>query len=96
MSFKTILLSLNQVSRSDTLINSAVSLAAAHEAHLIGLYIIPAPRIYPAMSAHVTPVVLDEAKVFFEERAKTCQETFNEAARKAGIELGRALFELRK
>ena len=85
MPFKTILLSLNQVSRSDTLIDAAVSLASAHDAHLIGLYIIPAPRIYPAMSAHVTPVVLDEAKIFFEERASKCRETFDEAARKADV-----------
>ena len=86
MSYKTILVSLNDIGRSDVLISSAVKLAAKHGAHLIGVYVIPAPRIYPAVSAHVQPVVLNEAKIFFEERADQSKSAFNEAARLAGVE----------
>ncbi len=85
MTFKTILVSLNDVSRSDTLIATSVALAEKHDAHLIGVYVIPAPQIYPSMSPHVTPVIIDEFKTFFEERCDKCKADFNEAVRKAGV-----------
>ena len=85
MSFKTILVALNDVSRAETLIPAAVQLADKDEAHLIGLYVIPAPRVYAAMSAHTAPVVLDEAKKFFEEREEKMRAAFEDASKRDGI-----------
>jgi nucleotide-binding universal stress UspA family protein len=86
MSYKTIIVSLNDISRSETLLTLATGMAAKHEAHLIGLYVIPAPRIYPAVSAHVTPIVLNETKTFFEEKAEQSRNAFEKAASAAGVE----------
>lgn len=86
MSYKTILVSLNDISRSETLLALAAGMAAKHEAHLIGLYVVPAPRIYPAVSAHVTPIVLNETKTFFEEKADQSRKAFEKAANAAGVE----------
>lgn len=86
MSYKTILVSLNDISRSNTVLALAAGMAAKHEAHLIGLYVIPAPRIYPAVSAHVTPIVLNETKIFFEEKADQSRKAFEKATSAAGVE----------
>jgi nucleotide-binding universal stress UspA family protein len=85
MSYKTIVVSLNNVSRAGALNAAAVDLAVRNDAHLIGLYVIPAPRIYTAMSAHTAPVVLDEEKVFFEEREAGMREAFEKASANAGV-----------
>ena len=87
MSYKTILVSLNDISRSNTVLALAAGMAAKHEAHLIGLYVIPAPRIYPAVSAHVTPIVLNETKIFFEEKADQSRKAFEKATSAAGVEV---------
>ena len=47
MAYKTILVSVNDVSRAETMINAAATLADAHDAHLIACYVIPAATIYP-------------------------------------------------
>jgi len=86
MSYKTIVVSLNDISRSETLLALAAGMAAKHKAHLIGLYVIPAPRIYPAVSAHATPIVLNETKAFFEENAGQSRQAFEKATNAAGAE----------
>lgn len=86
MAYKTILVSLNDVSRSDALIATSMAMAAKHNAHLIGLYIIPAVRIYPTMSIHSSPAVIDAFRIFFEEHAATSEKEFRTAAQKNGIE----------
>ncbi len=87
MAFKTILVSLNDVSRADVLVSMSLALAAKHKAHLVGLYVIPAVRIYPSMSAHVTPAVIDAVRVFFEEHAAATEKKFKAAADKSGTQV---------
>jgi len=86
MTYKTIVVSLNNVSRSDALLAASMAIAAKHDAHLIGLYVIPAVRVYPEMSMHAAPAVMDAYKVFFEEHAAASEKAFKSAARKNGIE----------
>lgn len=86
MTYKTILVSLNDVSRSDTLLATSTAMAAKHGAHLIGLYVIPAFRVYPSTSMHAAPAVIDAYKIFFEEHAATSEKAFRAAADKNGIE----------
>lgn len=85
MSYKTILVALNDLTRTRELMQVATTLASRSEAHLIGLYVIPAVRIYPAMSAHVTPAVIDAFKLYFEEHSGETRKAFEDAASRAGI-----------
>ncbi len=86
MPLKTILVSLNDVSRRDILVSVAISLADKHNAHLIGLYVIPAVRIYPAIAAGASLSGIDTVRIFLEEHAIATEKAFKEAVRKAGIE----------
>mgnify|MGYP001824193884 FL=1 len=63
MPIKTILVSLNAKDRADTVLRVACELAREHEAHLIGIYVVP----------DVKPVAMFEAYLatdFFEEQQK--------------------------
>lgn len=63
MSIKTILVSLNAKDRADVVLRIACELAREHEAHLIGIYVVP----------DVKPVAMFEAYLatdFFEEQQK--------------------------
>ena len=84
MTYNTILVALNDVSRMDALLSVTLGLAAKHDAHVIGLYVIPAVRVYPTMSAHVVPGVDDACRVFFQQHSDAVEASFNEAVRKAG------------
>jgi nucleotide-binding universal stress UspA family protein len=84
MTYKTILVALNDVSRTDALLSVTLGLAAKFDAHVIGLYVIPAVRVYPTMSAHVVPGVDDACRVFFQQHSDAVEASFNEAVRKAG------------
>ncbi len=85
MTYNTILVALNDISRIDALLSVALGVAAKHDAHVIGLYVIPAVRVYPTMSAHVVPGVDDACRVFFQEHSDSVEASFNEAVRKAGV-----------
>lgn len=85
MPFKTILVSLNHVSSLDALVSASAKLAAKHEAHLIGLYVIPAVRIHPVTDGLVPPEIIDSFRKFFEEHSDKIKHTFNEMARKNGV-----------
>ena len=86
MPYKTILVALNNISRADALLSASTGLATQHEAHLIGLYVIPTPRVYAAYSAHSAPIVLDEAMKFFEQHHDESRQNFEAAAKRAGVE----------
>ena len=46
MAIRTILAALNTVDRADEIIRIGCKLAANHDAHLIGLYVVPGARYY--------------------------------------------------
>lgn len=86
MPFKTILVSLNHASRKDALISASIALAAKHDAHLIGLYVVPKLRIDAAIVEAASLTAIDTVRVFFEERATATERAFNEAVSMAGVE----------
>ena len=86
MPFKTILVSLNHASRKGALISASIALAAKHNAHLIGLYVVPKLRIHAAIAEAASLTAIDPVRVFFEERATATERAFNEAVSMAGIE----------
>ncbi|MCR9212255.1 MAG: universal stress protein [Proteobacteria bacterium] len=77
MSYKTILVNLNTEKYAKNLLQVAATLAAKHEAHLIGLYVVPAVEVYPAVSMYVSSDVLAEHRNNYLGEAKRIEELFN-------------------
>jgi nucleotide-binding universal stress UspA family protein len=70
---------LNEVDRLDTLLEFTADLAKQEEAHVIGLYVIPASAVFPATGGYVLPEVFDSFTKYFEDqlpRAKAKFEAF--------------------
>jgi len=85
MSLKTLLVCLNETDRADALISAAVNLASRSGAHVIGLYVIPAMQVYPAVGMYMTAEVFEGHRKYFQERADGVETRFNEAMRKEGL-----------
>jgi nucleotide-binding universal stress UspA family protein len=83
--YKTILVSLNEIERLDTLLDGAGAIAAAQKAHLLGLYVIPAPTVYPAVGPYVVPEVFDGLTRYFEEQSKSARAKFDLALSRHGL-----------
>ncbi len=77
MSYKTILVNLNTEKYAKDILHVAATLAVKNEAHLIGLYVVPAVEVYPAVSMYVSPDVLAEHRNNYLEQAGRIEELFN-------------------
>ena len=55
LSYKTILVSLNELSRLPQLLVVATAAARSFGAHISGLYVIPAVQLYPSMGFEAVP-----------------------------------------
>ncbi len=85
MSVGTILVSLNDVERASHLLDIASMLADRHDAHVIGLYVIPAVYIHPGISAHLAADVTDMGRQFFQDQASTVKQLFEDQMNKQGF-----------
>ncbi|NNE21365.1 MAG: universal stress protein [Rhizobiales bacterium] len=85
MSFKTIMVSLNDVTRAGEVTNVACQLATRHDAHLIGLFVIPVMPVYPAPGAYVLPELIENYEASFAERGEKAKSIFEKVT--AGYEL---------
>jgi nucleotide-binding universal stress UspA family protein len=79
MSYRTILLSLNEVGRLDALIETTVQLATDNNSYVKGLYVIPAPMVTAFEGANFLPDIFDTCTAFFEERAHSVRKKFEDA-----------------
>ncbi len=85
MAFKTILVSLNDVARSQAMIDAAAMLADLHGAHLIGYYVIPAITIYPEVGFAAASAVDDARQRYFKSNLEEVRERFESKLRQDGI-----------
>lgn len=85
MSFKTIMVSLNDVGRAEEITGIACQLAARHDAHLIGLFVIPVMPIYPAPGAYVLPELIENFEASFADRGEKAKSAFEKVT--AGYDL---------
>ena len=67
MSYKTILVSLNEVGRLSELVAAAVTLARETGAHVSGLYVVPAVQVYPSVGFEAAPQVFEGNRSFFKD-----------------------------
>jgi nucleotide-binding universal stress UspA family protein len=85
MSYKTILVSLNEVGRLSELTAAAVSLARETGAHVSGLYVVPAVQVYPSVGFEAAPQVFEGNRSFFKDNAQRVKQAFEEAMRREGL-----------
>jgi len=67
MNYKTILVSLNEIDRLDPLLEVVAELASMEDAHVIGLYVIPAPAVFPAVGPYALPEIFDNPRLDHEQ-----------------------------
>ena len=82
MSYKTILVSLNEVGRLAELTAAAVSLARDTGAHISGLYVVPAVQVYPSVGFEAAPQVFEGNRSYFKDNAQRVKQSFEEAMRR--------------
>ncbi|MEO9168663.1 MAG: universal stress protein [Aestuariivirga sp.] len=76
MGYKTISVSLNDISENTKLLEITAGIARKFRAHVNGIYVIPAPQVYPNGGADIVPVIMDYNQVYFRDRAKKVQSDF--------------------
>jgi nucleotide-binding universal stress UspA family protein len=85
MSYKTILVSLNEVGRLEQLVAAAVSLARGTGAHVSGLYVVPSVQVYPSVGFEAAPQVFEGNRTFFKDNASRVKQAFEDAMRREGL-----------
>ena len=75
MPYKTIHISLNDIETNHQVIESAAQLARAFEAHLTGLYVIPAAEVY-GTGFDVMPVINEVRRNYFRNATEAVRKQF--------------------
>jgi nucleotide-binding universal stress UspA family protein len=82
MSYRTILVCLNEIGRLSETIAAAVQLARDTGAHVSGLYVVPAVQVYPSVGFEAAPQVFEGNRSFFKDNAPRVKQAFEEAMRR--------------
>jgi nucleotide-binding universal stress UspA family protein len=85
MAYKTLLVSLNEIERLDAVLEQTAALAVQQQSHIIGLYVIPAPAVYPAVGPYVVPEVFDGLTRYFEEQLKGAKSKFDSLLKRSKL-----------
>lgn len=86
MSFKTILVCLNAVSRVKVLLDVATDVARRHEAHVVGLYVVPAVPVHASGRLQMTAQVFESHRESFKTRAEDVRAEFDAAMQRSGCQ----------
>jgi nucleotide-binding universal stress UspA family protein len=85
MAYKTIMVALNEVDRVDTLLDFTIEAADYQNAHVIGLYVIPAVQVYPSVAIDLSPQIFEAYGNFFKRHARHVKEMFESRMRRSGL-----------
>jgi nucleotide-binding universal stress UspA family protein len=84
MAYKTILFSLNEIDRLPQLLAAAKKLGTMFNAHISGLYVVPAAQIYPTMGYTALPDMIDSNRRFYSDRRDRVKAAFEKAMKAEG------------
>jgi nucleotide-binding universal stress UspA family protein len=79
MSYRTILVCLDEINRIAPLAAAAGRIAALSSAHIRGLYVIPAAQIYPSTGFEAVPQVFEGHRTYFQNNKEAVREAFERA-----------------
>lgn len=82
MAYKTILVCLNEIARNPVLLSLASDIATRQSAHVVGLYVLPAVSIYPAVGPGMFAQVVEEHRESFKTRSAEVRQQFEGHMRK--------------
>lgn len=85
MTYKTILVSLNEVGRLPQVIGAAGTLGRILGAHVSGLYVIPAIQVYPSVGFEAAPQVFEGNRTYFKDNAAKVRAAFEEAMKREDV-----------
>jgi nucleotide-binding universal stress UspA family protein len=85
MAYKTILVCLNEIARNPVLLDLTSDIAERQNAHVIGLYVLPAVRIYPAVGPGMYAEVIEEFRASFKTRSTEVRHQFDGHMEAKGI-----------
>ena len=79
MSFRTILVNLNETTNTEAVIVTATTLAREFEARVTGLYIVPASPVYPSAQYEPIPEMFETHREYFRRQSASVEATFKAA-----------------
>jgi len=85
MSYKTIMVCLNEVSSNDRLTDVTRLLAAKFKSHVKGLYVVPGVQIYAGVAAGMGPISYDGFRAYFEKQQPGVKQRFEAAMQKDSL-----------
>jgi len=85
MTFKTILVGLNEMERNDALLEQGAVLARVMDAHIAGLYVVPAVQLYPSTAFEAMPVIFEAHRDYFQTRRDAVKTKFLAGLRRHGV-----------
>jgi nucleotide-binding universal stress UspA family protein len=85
MPLKTILVLLNDSGRTQLLLDAASALARQFDAHLVGLYILPAAKVYSDVGMVATPIVFEGYRDLFKSKLEEVRKKFEARAKQDGL-----------
>jgi nucleotide-binding universal stress UspA family protein len=86
MAFKTILVCLTEVNRTQALLDIAAGIAEQQGAHVIGLYVVPAARVSSSARFQMTAQVFESHREYFSARIDEVQNQFEDIMLRNGLE----------
>ena len=85
MSFKSILVHVDDVDASQARLDAAIRVALRFQARLIGLYLVPAIDISSSVAALIPPDVIERRQREMAQAQRDAEETFRKATAAAGL-----------
>ncbi len=85
MPLKTILVLLNDAGRTEQLLDAASALARQFDAHLVGLYILPAAKVYSDVGMVAAPMVFEGYRDLFKSKLAEVHKKFEARAKQDGL-----------
>ena len=86
MTVKTILVALNEVDQAEKLIKAAVTLGQKYQAHVIGMFVIPAAEIYPAVGMELSTQVYAGHRQFYIDHSDGVKTQFENEMERQGLQ----------
>src|SRR5882762_24017 len=85
MPYKTILVLLNDTARAQLLLDASSAIARQFDAHLIGLYILPAAKVYSDVGMLAAPMVFEGYRDLFKSKLEGVRQKFEARAKQDGL-----------
>jgi hypothetical protein len=85
MPYKTILVLLNGTNRTQQLLDAASAMARQFDAHVIGLYVLPAAQVYSEVGMLATPILFEGYRDLFKSKLEEVRKKFEARVKQDGL-----------